>query len=512
MAPDRIRLIHLKTRTVYWHEVNAISWDKVWTISHIWDRGGETTIPLGEVSWKSTSFSSENRFNVMFKKTRQIVEARGAEYVWIDAACIRQDREEEKKEQVLLMGTIYSQSAGCVAFGTLSPEDRFVEIASTYDDGRKAWVCDWFERVWTFQELQLPKVLLFVSGDHILTRDEIYLSILMMSPYLTSPYRSPSSRPNDPRLSIQDVINTLSPLSRSNTQRSLMQTSKRGCSSVHVHDKVYGILGVLAPPFSKLKVDYNISLPQAVLNLMVLMPPNDVLDTLTFNTLPPADNIYDALHWSGMIKLDRPTEHPSYETDIHHPTSARVVVTGEAPHATTVVDNAPLWKVVVRKPEDTHAELADTRVLAWPTTAVLSQYAKLTNDFSKVERSAQYADAVGRAERSLAANWALLKPLLEHGASGGGDGDELLSILQNPPSKAKPSGIPSNRLGDASLFNKEVTVLVCRSKADKSFHYGIVVTRNEDGTWHKVCTASFSDSCVVATSRARVESSVVIGK
>jgi hypothetical protein len=510
MTP-RIRLIHLKTKAVYWHAVDAISWDKVWTISHIWDRGGKTPIPLGGVSWQSKAFSSENRFNVMFEKTRQIVEARGAEYVWIDAACIRQDKEEEKEEQVLLMGTIYSKSAGCVAFGTLSPEDRFVEIASTYDDGRKAWVCDWFERVWTFQELQLPKVLLFVSGDHILTRDEIYLSILIMSPYLTPHYRSAPFRPNDPHLSIQDVINTLSPLSRSNTQRSLMQTSKRGCRKNQINDKVYGILGVLAQPFSKLKVDYNISLQQAVLNLMVLMPPNDVLDTLTFNTLPPADNIHDALHWSGMIKLDRPTEHPSYETDIHHSTDA-FVVAGEVPGATTVVNNAPLWKVVITKLEDTHAELlADTRVRAWPSIAIFSQYAKLTNDFSKVERSAHYAGAVGRAERSLAGNWALLKPLLNKVASGGGV-DELLSILQNPPSKAEPGGIPPNRLGAASLFDQEVTVLVCRSKADKSFHYGIVVTPNEDGsnTWHKVCTASFSDSCV--TSRARVRRSVVIGK
>ena len=468
-------------------------------------------IPLWGVSWKSKAFSSENRFNIMFEKTRQIVEARGAEYVWIDAACIRQDREEEKKEQVPFMGTIYSKSAGCVAFGTLSPEDRFVEIVSTYDDGRKAWVCNWFERVWTFQELQLPKVLLFVSGDHVLTRDEIYLSILMMSPYLTSRCRSPPSpsRFNDPHLSIQDVINTVSPLSRSNTQRSLMQTSKRGCRKDQINDKVYGILGVLAQPFSQLEVDYNISLPQAVLNLMVLMPPNDVLDTLTFNTLSPADNIHDALHWSGMIELDRPTEHPSYERDIHHPTNAFVV--GDAQRATTVVHDAPLWKVVVTKPVDTHAEsLADTHVRAWPSIAIFSKCAKLTNDFSKVERSAQYVDAVGRAERSLAANWISLKPLLEKVTRDGGGGDKLLSFLQNPPSKAEPGGIPPNRLGDASLFDREVIVLVCRSKADKSFHYGIVVTPNKDGTWHKVCTASFSDSCVT-TSRTRVKR-VVIGK
>ena len=513
MAPHRIRLIHLKTQTVRRHAVDAILWDKVWAITHIWDIGEETTIPLKGVSWKSTSFSSENRFNVMFEKTRQIVEPRGAEYVWIDAACIHQQSDDEKKEQVPFMGTIYSKSAGAVAFGTLSPKNQFAQITSTHDGGRKAWVCDWFERVWTFQELQLPKVLLFVSGDHVLTRDEIYLSILMMSPYLSSPHQSPPSRPNDTHLSIQDVVNALSPLSRSNTQRALMQTSRRGCTSHHIHDKVYGILGVLPQPYSKLKVDYNTTLEQAVLDLMVLMPPNDVLDTLTFNTLPPVDSIHDAVRWSGMILLDRPTEHPSYETDIHHSTNALVVVTGNPPRAITVVYDAPLWEVVVTKPGNPHAKVADTRVRAWPSIVALAQYAKLTDDFSKVERSADYASAVGRAQRSLVANRTSLEPLLEKSTHGGNIMEEISSILRNPPSKTEPGGIPLNRLGDARLFDQKVTVLVCRSKADKSFHYGIVVTPNKDGTdtWHKVCTAAFSDSCVVAT-KARAESRLVIGR
>ncbi|KAG8215102.1 hypothetical protein J3R82DRAFT_8553 [Butyriboletus roseoflavus] len=513
MVPNRIRLIRLKTRTVSWHAVDVIPWDKVWTITHIWDTGGETTIPLKGISWMSTSFSSENRFNVMFEKTCQLVEPRGAEYVWIDAACIHQQSDDEKKEQVPFMGTIYSKSAGAIAFGTLSPKDRFVEITSTYDDGRKAWVCDWFERVWTFQELQLPKVLLFVSGDHVLTRNEIYLSILMMSPYLTSPHQSPPSRLNDPHLSIQDVVNALSPLSRSNTQRALMQTSRRGCSSCHVHDKVYGILGVLAQPYSKLKVDYKTALEQALLDLMKLMPPNDVLDTLMFNTLPPVDKIHDGVHWSGMIMLDRPTEHPSYETDIHHSTNALVVVTGKPPRATTVVYDATLWEVVVTKPENTHADVSNTHVRAWPSIAAFSQYAKLTDDFSKVERSAHYASAVGRAERSLAANRTMLEPLLEKSTHGSGSVDDISYILQNPPSRTEPGGIPPNRLGDASLFDQKVTMLVCRSKADNSFHYGIVVMPSEDGTrtWHKVCTAAFSDSCVVAA-KARAESKVVIGR
>ncbi|KAG6377875.1 hypothetical protein JVT61DRAFT_14661 [Boletus reticuloceps] len=340
MAPDRIRLIHLQTRTVRWHEVNAISWDRVWTISHVWDRGGEITIPLEGISWQSTSFSSENRFNVMFERVRQVIEPLKAEYVWMDAACIDQDRGEEKEKHVPFMGTIYSESAGCVAFGTLSPDDQFVPVVSTYDGGRKAWVCDWFERVWTFQELQLPKVLLFLSGDHVLTRNELYLWVLTMSPYLTPRYQLPPPHPEDPSLSIHDILNALSPLSRTNTQRALMQTSKRGCSTRHILDKVYGILGVLSQSFSQLTVDYDITLMQAMLNLLKLMPSEDVLDTLTFNILPPADNVHNALHWSGMVMLDGPTEHPSYETDIHHPTNAHVSATGDTSRACTVVDNA----------------------------------------------------------------------------------------------------------------------------------------------------------------------------
>ncbi|KAF8550548.1 hypothetical protein OG21DRAFT_1487684 [Imleria badia] len=516
MAPDMIRLIDFNKRTVDWHEVDTISWDKVWTTSHVWDRGNTPTrIPIGGVSWETNAFSSERRFNLMFEKTRRTIKEYGAEYVWMDAACINQgsgeEEELERKEQIPLMGTIYRKSAGCIAFGKQTPEDQFVEITSTYDDGRKAWVCSWFERVWTFQELRLPKVVLFVSGEHILTRDEVYLSILMTSPYLTSPHQSPPSHPSDTHISIQDVINALSPKFGSNAQRSLMQTSKRGCSADLINDKVYGILGVLPDPPSTLQVDYKISLAQVVLSLMKSMSTKDVLDTLTFNKLPPKDGIlHDAVRWSGMVRLDEPTEHPSHEKHYYDPAmEARVDVVGDPPLATTRISNASLWTVVVTKPERTHTDFAETHVRAWPSIASLSKLAKLTDDFSKVERSADYVDAIGRASRSLASNWLSLKPLLEKAASDGiaATGEELLSINTG----TSGTSIPPNRLGDARLFGQEVTVLICRSKRDKPFHYGIVVTPQEDGSWHKVCTAAFSEECVRIVA-SRTEDLIIIGK
>ncbi|KAN0087786.1 hypothetical protein V8E55_006407 [Tylopilus felleus] len=499
MTPQSIHLIHLQSKSVSSHLVDAISWDKVWTVSHIWDKGGETLIPLKGVSWRSTAFSSANRFTVIFEKACQIVEAYDAEYIWMDTACIDQGGEDEKKEQVPFMATIYSQSAGSVAFGTLTPDGQFGQIAYTYEDGQKAWLCSWFERVWTYQELQLPKVLLFVSGNHVLRRDEVHLSILLI-------------------LSIHDVLNALSRTSYTNTQRSLMQTSKRGCSSCHIQDKVYGILGVLSHShlFSKLDVDYNISLAQAVLSLMVLMPSNDVVDTLTFNTLPPGNNVDDALCWSGMVMLDGPMEFPPHEKDSRRPTHAFVDIVDEAASPKTVVCNAPLWKVVVRKSKNTHTMSGDIQDLTWgPSVTAVSQYAKLTDNFSKVELSADHADTARRVQRSLRAHRESLKPLLEEGATDGIVGKEFSSILENPPlmtTPPTPRVMSQNRLGDTSLFDQEVTILVCRSKVYGSFHYGIVVTPNDDGSWHKVCTAAFSDECVIATNRGHVEDLIPIGK
>ncbi|KAG6377877.1 hypothetical protein JVT61DRAFT_14663 [Boletus reticuloceps] len=117
----------------------------------------------------------------------------------------------------------------------------------------------------------------------------------------------------------------------------------------------------------------------------------------------PADNVQDPLHWSGMVMLDGPTEHPSYETYIHHSTNAHVSVTGDTSRACTIFDNALLWKVVVTKPED-------SQIRAWPSIAVVPQ-----------------------VERSLAEK--LLKPFRRLEMATGGAGNELFSLLQNLPSK-----------------------------------------------------------------------------
>jgi len=404
-----------------------------------------------------------------------------------------------------LMGAIYSKTAGCVAFGTLTSDDDFVEIAfPRKDDAQKATTFDWMERVWTLQELQLPKQVLFVSGDRVISRDEAYFTILMMSPYFTTPnppLPSDFKNPNISCIQTQDVVNALSPMTKTETLRSLMQSSLRGCSMIG--DKVYGILGMLTPPMSGLNVNYTLTLPQIVLNLMQLMPANDILDSLTFNKLPPADTP-GPFQWSGMITLGQPMENPPYQTDVYPlETNGSIHVDGHV--VTTVLSDARLWQVNVTKPNITESDNIVEDLYAspgslWPSVAALAKHFQLKGDFSKVQKSANYPYAVGRAVRSLSRNWTLLEALVKKALEDGIISKELLSFLEDMPPTDEDDGIPPNRVGDETQFNKDVTVLHCRSKADKSFHYGIIVKELPDGTWRKVCTASFSDKCVKSKS------------
>ncbi|KAG6369835.1 hypothetical protein JVT61DRAFT_13392 [Boletus reticuloceps] len=509
----KLRLINLEKSSVDWHDLAGLDWDEIWAMSHLWDRSkppAKTKLPLQGVTWESASFSSVERFKLMYDKTREIVKPRGAKYAWLDAACINQDDAKEKAEQMTLMGTIYSETAGCVAFGTLTSDDHFVEIAfPRKDDAQKATTFDWMERVWTLQELQLPKQVLFVSGDRVIPRDEAYFAILMLSPYFTTPnptLPSDFKNSNVSCIQTQDVVNALSPMTKTETIRSLMQSSLRGCSMVQ--DKVYGILGMLPEPMSGLNANYSLTLPQVVMNLMQLMPTNDVLDSLAFNKLPPTDTS-GPFQWSGMITLGQPMENPPYQSDVY-PVETDASVHVDNHIATTVLSNARLWKVNVTKPDNIVEDLFDTPGSLWPSVAALAKHFQLKGDFSKVQKSANYGYAVGRAVRSLGRNWNLLEPLVKKALADGIIGKELLSILEDMPPTEEPDGIPPNRVGDEKQFDKDVTVLHCRSKADRSFHYGIIVEKSLDGTWHKVCTAAFSDECV--KSKDGEEKNFVIGK
>lgn len=104
--------------------------------------------------------------------------------LWADALCINQDDKEEKSQQVGLMGRVYSQCKQVAVWlgstGTIPPDTARTVIETltcmaTRPDDKPSWVEDpaqhksiadglkafmnapWWKRIWTVQEIMLPK-------------------------------------------------------------------------------------------------------------------------------------------------------------------------------------------------------------------------------------------------------------------------------------------------------------------------------------------------------------------
>lgn len=481
------RLYNIDNSSVEGHEIEKVRWEQVWAVSHVWDNGPTLDLDVRGCRWQSKSFSSKKRYETLLQKACEVVADKGAKFLWMDCLCIDQHSDEDKIKQIPHMADIFSKSAGTVAFGKLSDTDEFSNIVHPYDDGSKAWVTSWFERVWIYQEMQLPREVLFVSHDRVFTRIEIYWMLLLMSPYLT-----PTGR-----LTVQDLVNAVSPKSKSNTQRALMQASMRECA-VPI-DKVYGILGALNEKLRSLKADYDLSQQPALLGLMKLMSHNDIMDTLTFNVLPHNGRRHDSEQWSGMMHFNEQLEHPSYETDEYYGLNARLV--NQEGRAYTVVEDAVMWTVKIMESEQ-HADALRSR--EWPHIADVAHMLEISGNFDQIEEGAEFIQCIDRVGRSIKANLQFIP--------------ESFKALHIPdiPSRQGMRKLPANRLGIRELFGKEVTVLMCRSKAANAdglspFHYGICVEENGDGTsWYKLCTACFAEDGSEITEK-KVLKSIKIG-
>ncbi|KAL4071852.1 hypothetical protein J3A83DRAFT_2923263 [Scleroderma citrinum] len=484
MSNRSIRLYSLDTKSVQRNFSTDIEWNRVWAVSYVWDNKGKVHLPVPGCNWESAAFSDFHRFEKLLGRASQIAGERGGRYLWIDCLCINQEDNEDKAEQISNMWSIFSRSAGTIAFASLTQDNSFAQLIHTYEDGKKAWLADWFERVWTYQELHLPHNLVFVSGEQELTSvrsgvNDIYTSILLMSPYLTPPNADLSH--------IQQVLNGVSPSAYDHTQRALMQARVRYTSMPC--DRVYGILGALKEPMRHLH-GYGLSENQALIQLMKLMSHTDILDTLTFNTIP-TNSKHDGENWSGMMDFSASIEHPSYAQDEYHGRNARIDhLDGRI---ITAIDDAEIWKVKITEEQLLSASNISSTGQDWPHIESVAAGLGITGDFSEVEMNPSFTDIIGRAARSLRANSDIVSPLIS------------VLHLQAQAQTTAVEKIPTNRLGNPDLFDKEVMVVVCRSKkmkeGRKPYHYGICVEPNEDGTWHKICTASFSGDCEVLERR-----------
>ncbi|KAJ7524936.1 hypothetical protein O6H91_17G028500 [Diphasiastrum complanatum] len=108
--------------------------------------------------FESQDFSKDKGYD-FFVGFLRILRADGVENVWFDALCINQADVKERSREIKHMGSYYSRSLACYVWthGVGQGFNLWSE-----KEGR-ACLPRWFSRVWTFQELLLPKNIIFVA-------------------------------------------------------------------------------------------------------------------------------------------------------------------------------------------------------------------------------------------------------------------------------------------------------------------------------------------------------------
>eukprot|EP00250_Pteridium_aquilinum_P018073 c23927_g1_i1 orf=54-2327(-) len=160
------------------------------TISHTWSKGVQSWSELiaRKMQEQSTTMGLEASYNDLFgredfsshpcygpfKEFLMLLRADGVKQVWLDALCINQGSETgEKSQELQNMGSYYAKSMGCYVCA-----HGFGEGFETWKEQESQLVLPrWFNRVWTFQEMLIPKTVTFVLDIHPVIRRTINWSI-----------------------------------------------------------------------------------------------------------------------------------------------------------------------------------------------------------------------------------------------------------------------------------------------------------------------------------------------
>jgi hypothetical protein len=244
-------------------------------------------------SWKNSGFKNNiqnNKINIncdinsyegMNTKIHIIIKCSiliGFRYAWIDTICINQLDEQEKNQQIPLMGKFYSQSKAVLCllghtnlkyFHYVIDEtyskfnDRIIErnsinmlINHMFNELGDTGIINeqWFGRVWTLQEIVLPNRSYAVGKDYnIIDIRNCLLKLAEMIEYVYKNKLPPGL--ND----FSYLITTANIVLKGPTKRTaldiLRAVSKRQC--LISHDKIYGILGLFYDIEEKIIVNYQ---------------------------------------------------------------------------------------------------------------------------------------------------------------------------------------------------------------------------------------------------------------
>ncbi len=248
-------------------------------ISHVWGEqkmySADELGINGGVDWKIPLSDS--------KKIRRLVDAMnyyGMEYCWFDVLCMPQDKQNEINLEIPFMGDYYD---GAHMTFVLSDESyvisedyiRWCDMMSDMMESRRSpkldehsWMLKeradlldlykdkWFTRVWTLQEAVLSRkvILISINGHHInLTSLINKLAYLSVTNDLYGPMTFEKS--NKPILGMAAA--TLKHRNGSLDLLGILNINK-GRDCYKIHDKFYGVLGILG--YKDFPVDYDMDI------------------------------------------------------------------------------------------------------------------------------------------------------------------------------------------------------------------------------------------------------------
>ena len=186
------------------------------------------------------------------------------EYIWIDKYCINQSDIYEKSIEINKMHIYYSKSLATLV---VSPSldklfSYFIESIEIILNGiQKLLKIEWWSRIWTYQETELPETLLFLIDNIILTPTQIWYYIKIIHAYfdmneIWSIYDIADKL-------LDDSEHLLVPDKSPENIIARVFSNQRIRKSRFPQDMVYGILGLF--PDIKMEINYFFIIDQYII-------------------------------------------------------------------------------------------------------------------------------------------------------------------------------------------------------------------------------------------------------
>ncbi|EXF72947.1 hypothetical protein CFIO01_04653 [Colletotrichum fioriniae PJ7] len=253
--------------------------------------------------------------------------------LWVDAVCINQIDNAERKHQVGMMDIIYRGAERVVVwleyFGSFP--DRHWRIPDAQDANSNAFLTratmfrlfaflksrDWYKRIWTVQENLLAKSVAHVCGKHVFAKGEIDsmarsfnthfssdrccdIDALMPSKVFSGQSLSQEMYPYLRQVRL--VLKTAEDQRTSPGQLHFLELAStfRYRDATNPKDKIYGVLG-LTNSFTKDIIDYDATVADVYARAAIsLIEKDGNLDVLSHVLPSPSDSYRDRKHRHGL--------------------------------------------------------------------------------------------------------------------------------------------------------------------------------------------------------------------